>query len=84
MPAGSFTPRLESATARFRALALRRHGYYLELFKSGRWTHYFTEQEFIERMRDVMRATELWSRLAEVDPGPAGESAAPETRRSAA
>jgi uncharacterized repeat protein (TIGR03809 family) len=84
MPAGSFTPQLESATARFRALALRRHAYYLELFKSGRWTHYFTEQEFIERMRDVMRATELWSRLAEIDTGAADESAAPEPCRSVA
>jgi len=82
MPAGSFTPQLKSATARFRALALQRHAYYLELFKSGRWTHYFTEQEFVERMRDVMRATTAWSQLA--DTGSAGETAAPETRRSAA
>ena len=40
--------------AAWRDLALRRHAYYVELFKSGRWTRYFTEQEFIERMRDVM------------------------------
>jgi len=84
MPAGSFPPQLKSATARFRALALRRHGYYVELFKSGRWTHYFTEQEFIERMRDVIRATELWSQLAEVDSTVVSESTTSEPRRSAA
>jgi uncharacterized repeat protein (TIGR03809 family) len=82
MSAGSTTPRLEAATARWRALALQRHAYYLDLFKSGRWTHYFTEQEFIERMRDVMRATASWSQLA----GAAAphEPAAPAPYRSAA
>jgi hypothetical protein len=64
MPAG-IPAHFDAVTKRGRMLALRRHAYYLELFKSGRWSRYFTEQEFIERMRDVMTTTVFWSRLAE-------------------
>ena len=49
----------------FRALAQRRHAYYLELLQSGRWRHYFSEQEFSDRLRDVLNVTKFWTTLAE-------------------
>jgi hypothetical protein len=65
---------LDAATRGFRDLALRRHAYYLDLLKSGRWRHYFSEQEFAERLRDVMTVTRAWNGLAkaatEVRPTP--------------
>ena len=64
MPAGHSPGSLDAATRGFRDLALRRHAYYLDLLKSGRWRHYFSEQEFAERLRDVMTVTRAWNGLA--------------------
>ena len=47
----------------FRALAQRRHAYYLELLQSGRWRHYFSEQEFSDRLRDVLSVTKFWTTI---------------------
>lgn len=69
MPAATSPGSLDAATRGFRDLALRRHAYYLDLLKSGRWQHYFSEQEFAERLRDVMTVTRTWTGLAK-----AGES----------
>jgi hypothetical protein len=57
---------LESATHGLHDLALRRHAYYLDLLRSGRWRHYFSEQQFAERLRDVVMLTRRWNGLARV------------------
>ena len=57
--------------ARWRDLAERRKAYYVELYKSGRWKHYFDEAEFLARMRDVLTATQNWSELAARESVPA-------------
>jgi hypothetical protein len=57
---------LESATHALRDLALRRHAYYLDLLRSGRWRQYFSEQQFAERLRDVVMLTRRWNGLAGV------------------
>jgi hypothetical protein len=49
------------------ALALRRHAYYLELLQSGRWRHYFTEQELASRLRDVVTQTRRWNAMLRVE-----------------
>jgi hypothetical protein len=49
------------------ALALRRHAYYLELLQSGRWRHYFTEQELVSRLRDVVTQTRRWNAILRVE-----------------
>jgi hypothetical protein len=69
---------LELATHGLRDLALRRHAYYLELLRSGRWRHYFTEQEFAGRLRDVVALTRRWNGLA-----PNGVSTADDTKSAA-
>jgi hypothetical protein len=64
---------LDRAAAGFRDLALKRHAYYLELLRSGRWEHYFSRQEFALRLRDVARSTVDWRRHAgAVDSGAPG------------
>ena len=62
MPAGSHQS-FDFVSHGFCALAQRRHGYYLELLQSGRWRRYFSEQEFAERLRDVMTVTHFWNTL---------------------
>ena len=79
MSAPHATPLLDRATEKWRALALRRHAYYLELLESGRWRRYFDEAEFTARLRDVMTATRAWNGLAK----DVGRPVEPETRSAA-
>lgn len=65
MPGQNPSDAFEVAARGLRALALRRHAYYLELLQSGRWRHYFTEQELAERLRDVVTQTRRWNALSE-------------------
>jgi hypothetical protein len=67
MPGQNPSDAFEVATHGLRALALRRHAYYLELLQSGRWRHYFTEQELAERLRDVVAQTRRWNALSHVE-----------------
>ena len=64
MPATNAPGSLDAATRGFRDLAVRRHAYYLDLLKSGRWRHYFSEQQFAERLREVIVVTRAWDGLA--------------------
>lgn len=49
---------------RWRDLAERRRAYFIELYRSGRWRHYYSEEQFTSRMRDVLRAAKTWDELA--------------------
>jgi uncharacterized repeat protein (TIGR03809 family) len=64
MSAGQTARRIDLIAQRWSDLAERRRAYFVELFNSGRWTHYYTEQEFLERLRDVIKAADTWSQLA--------------------
>ena len=54
--------------ARWRDLADRRRSHFIELYDSGRWKLYYTETEFILRMREVCQAAERWEQLASGQP----------------
>ncbi len=58
----------DNIARKWRDLAERRRDYFVELYRSGRWQHYYSEDEFVLVMRDVMDVTETWARIA---PGPA-------------
>ena len=53
----------DAIARRWLDLAQRRLAYYEELYRSGRWTHYYTEEAIAERMRDVIKAVRLWTKL---------------------
>jgi len=44
-------------------LAERRRTHFVELYESGRWKRYYTEADFIERMREVVAAADEWEKL---------------------
>jgi uncharacterized repeat protein (TIGR03809 family) len=76
------TVRLESVALKWRALAERRRDHHIELYKSGRWRHYYTDQEFLAEMRNAIAIAERWAKIA---PRPeelaqAQEPAAPKAR----
>jgi len=50
--------------AKWRDLADRRREHFADMYRSGRWKHYYTEQEFLLRMREVIRAADTWHRIA--------------------
>jgi uncharacterized repeat protein (TIGR03809 family) len=49
---------------KWRDLAERRRAYFVDLYQSGRWKHYYTEEQFLVRMREVILAAEAWARIA--------------------
>ena len=51
-------------TRRWRALAEQRRAHFIELYDTGRWKHYYTEEQLLARMREAIRLTETWDRLS--------------------
>jgi uncharacterized repeat protein (TIGR03809 family) len=58
------TARLESVALKWRALAERRRDHHIELYKSGRWRHYYTDQEFLAEMRNAIAIAQRWAKIA--------------------
>jgi uncharacterized repeat protein (TIGR03809 family) len=65
MPAVQGGYRLDEISRKWRDLADRRLAYFTELYRSGRWKHYYSQDEFVARMRDVVKAAKVWSHLAD-------------------
>ena len=68
MPALQGEPRLDVIARKWHELAERRLAYFTELYRSGRWSHYYTQELFAERMLDVIRAAKVWADLAGSQP----------------
>ena len=56
--------RYDSIARRWLALIERRQEHFLDLCDSGRWRHYFTEAEFLDEMRKVLRVRDQWAAIA--------------------
>jgi uncharacterized repeat protein (TIGR03809 family) len=48
---------------KWRDLADRRKAHFSELHRTGRWRHYYTEDQFVAQMREVVRAAETWAQI---------------------
>jgi uncharacterized repeat protein (TIGR03809 family) len=55
---------LEEVAQKWRALAERRCVYFLELHRSGRWRHYYSEEQFLVRLREAIQVKERWVEIA--------------------
>jgi uncharacterized repeat protein (TIGR03809 family) len=55
---------LEEVAQKWRALAERRCAYFLELQRSGRWRRYYSEEQFLVRLREAIRLSERWVEIA--------------------
>jgi uncharacterized repeat protein (TIGR03809 family) len=56
---------LAVTAAKWRDLALRRQAHFVDLYQSGRWQHYYTEQEFLSELRNLTQVVKRWQGLAE-------------------
>jgi len=72
MPTATGRPSLDAIARKWSDLAQRRLDYYVELYRSGRWRHYYTEETLALRMLDVIKAARAWAEL-----GPARQDARP-------
>jgi uncharacterized repeat protein (TIGR03809 family) len=55
---------LDAVAQKWRALVERRRAHFLELYDSGRWKHYYSEEQFLYRMREAIRLTQRWAEIA--------------------
>jgi hypothetical protein len=51
-------------TQKWRTLVERQRDQMAELYRTQRWKHYYTEEEFVLRTRTMRRLVELWTKLA--------------------
>jgi len=79
-------PTLEKIAQRWHDLAEQRLAHYTELYRSGRWQHYYTQESFAARMLDVIEDAKKWRQLASRPQTPPGREPArdPAQVRSAA
>ena len=56
----------DSIARRWLALIVRRQENLLDLCDTGRWRHYYTEGEFLDEMRKVLRVRDQWAAIAGV------------------
>ena len=64
---------LDEVAQKWRLLAERWCAHFFELYYSGRWKHYYSQEQFLYRMREAIRLSERW---AEIGPPPADDVAA--------
>jgi uncharacterized repeat protein (TIGR03809 family) len=57
-------PGFDQITKKWHDLAERRLAHYTELYRSGRWQHYYTQELFATRMLDVINVAKKWRALA--------------------
>jgi uncharacterized repeat protein (TIGR03809 family) len=49
---------------RWRRLAERRRQHLVELYRTGRWRQYFSEEDFLRHVRQASEDVEAWDGLA--------------------
>ena len=69
---------------RWQILAEQRRTHYADLYRSGRWRLYYTEQEFLLRMRDIAGICERWARIVDSAAAEIADPVAPVLHRDAA
>jgi uncharacterized repeat protein (TIGR03809 family) len=58
------TVKLEAIALKWRALAERRRDHHFDLYKTGRWRHYYTDQEFLDELRIAIALAQRWAKIA--------------------
>ena len=62
------TPPLDEVAQKWRALAERRRAHFVELYHTGRWKRYYSEEQFLLKMREAIKATDRWAQIAPTPP----------------
>jgi uncharacterized repeat protein (TIGR03809 family) len=57
---------LDEVSRKWRMLAERRLAHFVELCETGRWKRYFSEEDFLRRMREAMAVSTRWAEIAPI------------------
>jgi uncharacterized repeat protein (TIGR03809 family) len=58
------TIKMERVALKWRDLAERRRAHFIDLYRSGRWKHYYTDVEFMAEMRAADALARRWAKIA--------------------
>jgi hypothetical protein len=61
----------DSVARKWHAVAERRRAHFFELRDSGRWRHYYTWDELLDVLHEVVNSCDEWARIAGLDHGDA-------------
>ena len=56
---------LDEVAQKWRDIAERRREHFIRLYDSGRWKLYYTEEEFLARMREAIALVNRWAAITE-------------------
>ena len=62
----------ERTAMKWRTLAEKRRDHHFELYRSGRWEHYYTEENFMAEMRKAVALAGTMGRDCALAPGTSG------------
>jgi uncharacterized repeat protein (TIGR03809 family) len=62
------TPALDEVAQKWRALVERRRAHFVELYHTGRWKRYYSEEQFLLKMWEAIKATDRWAEIAPTPP----------------
>jgi uncharacterized repeat protein (TIGR03809 family) len=74
------TVNLERVALKWRELAERRRNHFVDLYRSGRWRHYYSSEEFLSEMNEAVALAQRWAKIAprrEEPPQAAGAAKSP-------
>jgi len=54
----------ERIALKWRNIAEQRRDHHLDLYKSGRWKHYYSDDEFLIEMRQAVAIADRWAVIA--------------------
>jgi uncharacterized repeat protein (TIGR03809 family) len=72
---GSHSSPFDAVARDWLALVERRKAHLIEMFETGRWTHYFTEAELLAQLRAANVALDRFAKVAGFAPPEAATSA---------
>jgi uncharacterized repeat protein (TIGR03809 family) len=64
MTQSQYPPGMTQAVLKWRDLAERRRAHFVELYESGRWRLYYSDADFLARMREAVTVAERWAEIA--------------------
>jgi uncharacterized repeat protein (TIGR03809 family) len=56
---------LDEVAQKWRDIAERRREHFIRLYDSGRWKLYYTEEEFLARVREAVELVNRWAAITE-------------------
>jgi uncharacterized repeat protein (TIGR03809 family) len=60
----STAQRWQKIAQKWRGIAERRSAHHVEMFYSGRWRHYYSDEDFLLAMRSAILMAKRWAAIA--------------------